>query len=252
MVSKVLKSIVSVGIFACINISALASVVIVHDPISFSKTVLVAKNSADSLINQAHQIKNQFDMIKNQALDLKRLPNFTLSEISNLLNKLDSITRESEAISYSMSNWDSQFRKLYPDYSKSKRGEKDFQLLYQQWQSGTLNTLRNSIGAANQLAVNSRIEQQKLSEIKRQAQNAQGNMQILQTSTELAAENIQQLQTLKRIMLAQMNSQNAYMAREVSQKTYEQQTLTEIIDAIPSDFPEYRENSHFGKIRNFE
>ena len=239
--------IILMGIFLCYW-AGITYAMLVHDPLNFAKHILVVKNTADALVNQAEQIKNQFDMIKNQVKDLQRLPNFTLREVSSLLNKMDHITQESESLSYSMTNWDAQFRKLYPDYGKSHYGIEDYQSMYRQWHTGTLNTLRNSIGAANTLAANANIEQQQLLDMRNHAKNAQGNMQILQTSTELAAENVQQLQSLKRIMLAQMNSQNAYMANEVSQKSYEQEKLTEIIDDIPSDYPAYRENPDFGKI----
>jgi type IV secretion system protein TrbJ len=252
MLKKItVKYMMIVSIFLVIWMST-SQAMLVHDPFTYLKTVLLVKNSANSLLKQADQIKNQFNMIKNQAKDLKRLPKFKLREISSLLNKLDAITQESESISYSMTHWDRQFRKLYPDYGKSEYGHDNYQTMYRQWQTGTLNTLRNSIGAANKIAANAVIEQEQLQDIKNHAKNAQGNMQILQTSTELAVENIQQLQTLKRIILAQMNSQNAYMANQVSQQSYEQEKLAEIINEIPSEFPEYYENPAFGKIEMME
>jgi len=92
-------------------------------------------------------------------------------------------------------------------------------------------------------------EQATLHQLELQGKTAQGRMQILQVSSEISAHSVNQLQELKRIVVAQTNAQNAYMAYKVSKESYNEKSLEEIDHAMPTQFPTYKNNPQFGDIR---
>ena len=67
-------------------------------------------------------------------------------------------------------------------------------------------------------------------------------MQALQVSTAIANEGVNQLQELKRIVVAQSNAQNSYMAYKASQDSYSEHSLEEVKDNMQTDFPPYKDN----------
>ena len=91
-------------------------------------------------------------------------------------------------------------------------------------------------------------EQYTLAQLRHQGQTAQGRLQVLQVSTELSAENIHQLQSLKRLMMAQQNAQNAYMAYQVSKDSYQEQGLKALTEQANTTYVDYHNNPNFGEI----
>lgn len=126
----------------------------------------------------------------------------------------------------------------------------NYQSAYQNWNATTLDTLRQSLRAVGVNAHDMQNEQQTMQQLKRHGQTARGRMQVMQASTEIAAENVNQLQELKRITMAQANSQSAYMAYQVSKDSYNDKALQEVNDQVTTNFPAYRENTQFGPMVN--
>jgi len=221
----------------------------VIDVVNWSENVVIAKKAADSLIQQAKQLKNQIEMIKNQKEQLKALAHYDWRDASSLLKELDNIQRQSNALSYGIDDWQRQFNHLYRDFNQTNQKLVDSFSAVQQQQKATLATLENALAVSHAAADNAQDEQQFLKDINKQANHAINPLQASQAQAALQSENIQQLQTIKRLLLAQMNMQEAIMASSVSQQSTQDEALHKMINSMPTEFPQYRENPNFGKIR---
>jgi type IV secretion system protein TrbJ len=247
--TKLLSLALSVIILSLlINISALA----LFNPytyLNYLQDLETAANSARPITNEVRQINNQLQSIEYQAKNSDHISIYQWQNITQLIQQLDQATQQGQALSYSAANVDSNFRKMYPNYSVHPVGKKDYTQTYQQWNATTLDTLRSTLDAAGMSAGNFQNEEQLLQQLKNQGQTAQGRMQVLQVSTEISADDVNQLEELKRIMLQQTNSQNAYMAYQVSKDSYDEQSLQEIDSNMPTAFPKYHDNPDFGEIK---
>lgn len=234
-------------VFASSFISSKSFAMIVFDPSNYAKNLITAENSARAIENQITQIHNQLEFLNYEAKNSNGLSSYQWQNITQLMQKLDQTTQQEQALSYSMADLDSQFKTRYPNYTKSY-GNNDYSNAYHQWNATTLDTLRQSLNSIGMSANDFQNEQALLQQLKTQGQTATGRMQALQVSTEIAAENVNQVQELKRIMMSQANAQDAYMAYEVSKDSYNEQSLEDINSHVDSAFPNYQNNTSLGTI----
>lgn len=199
-------------------------------------------------INSATQVRQQLLSLKNEAKNLGTVSDYRWQNVTQLLRQMDQASHQGKAISYQMSDVDTQFRQQYPDYTNSAYGQMNYSNAYKNWNDTTLDTLRSTLSASSVDAQNAQTEEQVLEQLKAQGRSATGRMQVLQVSTELAGENVDQLMQLKRLMMAQMNAQNAYMAYQVSKDSYNEQALKALVSHVDTQFPRYQENTHFGTL----
>lgn len=215
------------------------------DPVNLVQNTITALNSISTLTNQVRGIRRQ---IENYRQNLLHLGSYHYQDIGNAISQLDDITRQGQSISYAMQNVDAQFKHYYPDYSQQQNAT-NYSQAYQSWNMTTMTTFTNSLRAIGSNTESVQKEAQLMQQLKAQSQSAQGRTQVLQTANEMSAENIRQLESLKHLIAAQSNAQTAYMAQQVSQSSFRQKSLDEVVKHTPSQFPRYRNNNVFGKVQ---
>lgn len=241
-----MQKLFTILIFAVISSAAFAF----GDPftyLNYLEDMKTAINSATSLANQAQQINNQIQNIRYQAQNSGHLSNYQFNRITQLMQQMDQVTNQGQSISYNASNIDRQFRAQYPDYV-SHQNPRNYQKSYSNWNATTLNTINNTMQSDGMAAGNFQHESALMNQLRTQGQTATGRMQVMQVSTEIASENVNQLQELKRITLSQDNAQNAYMAYKVSKNSYKEKSLADLESHTHSTFPPYQNNSQFGTL----
>lgn len=221
------------------------------DPFSYLnyiQNLKTACNSVTSLYNEAKQIQNQVQQIKYEAKNAGKLSDFQYNKLGNLMQQMDQVTQQGRSISYSASNIDQQFKQTFPDYA-NQQGIQNYQQTYKNWNETTLDSIRNTMQAGHMSAAHFQDESQLINQLRNQGKSATGRMQALQVSTEIASENVNQLQELKRITLSQENAQNAYMAYRVSKDSYHEKSLSQLAANTPTTFPNYQNNDNFGLMK---
>ncbi len=217
--------------------------------LNYLQDLKTAINTAKTVSNQATEINNQLSMIQWQKTNSTALTDYQWQDIQGLIQKMDDQSQQGQALSYTAQNIDTKFRQKYPNYCNFTDGQTNYQQAYQQWNASTLDTLRASMDATQSSASHFQSEHEALMQLKNQGATSKGRLQALQVATEISAENVNQLQELKRIMMAQSSAQSAYMAYQVSQTSYQEKNLQTINDNISTNFPAYKNNPKFGKIQ---
>lgn len=204
---------------------------------------------AQTALNTARQVESELKMLQYQVQNSGRVSDYQWRNTMQLMQQLDQVSQQGQALSYSASQLDNQFRQKYPNYNQAPYGKTNYQEAYTHWNASTLDTIQNSMQSTGMMANNLQNEQQYLAQLQRQGQTAQGRMQALQVSTELSAEQVNQMQALKRIMMTQANSQNAYLAYRVSKDSYSEASLEKINQKLKTGFPKYHNNPQLGEIK---
>ncbi|EDP46601.1 P-type conjugative transfer protein TrbJ [Rickettsiella grylli] len=220
------------------------------DPIEFENYLAnntTAIHSATSLLNQATQIRNQIQMIENDIKNTGKLSQYQWQNITQLVQHLDAITQQGQALSYAASNLDNQFQQKYPDYTNSYSNPASYSQTAKNWNATTL-TLHATLNAMNRSANNFQTEQESMRQLERQGKNLQGRLQALQLLSEISVQQVNQIQALKRLISVQTNAQTAFMAYQASKDSYQEKGLEEMTSAFPTQFPAYKNNPNFGEI----
>ncbi len=132
-------------------------------------------------------------------------------------------------MSYSYSELTQQFQQLYPGYTIPSSGAPTLQ----QSVDVNLNTLNGALQDAQAQAQEWQTEQTTLGTLELKNQTAIGNLQVAQTGNEIALREVQQLQNLRQLMMAALNSQNVNAADSVNNQTMSQMTALAIATAPP-------------------
>lgn len=218
------------------------------DWMNYLEDAETAANSASSLVNQASQIQNQIQSIQIQSQNTGTLKQYQFNDIMNLMNRMDNLSQQGKSLSYAASDTDQKFRQYYPDYGNQNSAQ-NYTQAYKSWNSTTLQTMQNTMSANHANAADIQSESQLIANLREQGSSATGRMQAAQISTEIASENVNQLQELKRITLSQANSENAYMAYRVSKDSYKNKSLSQLAGNTKTQFPPYQNDARFGLLK---
>jgi P-type conjugative transfer protein TrbJ len=140
--------------------------------------------------------------------------NSVWSDANSLLTRLRSSVQQGQAISYASTNVANDFTARYPGY----RAPTNYTQQYQQWSDGTLDSIKGSMLAANLQADDLATEDGFHQQLQTLSASASGRMQAIQAGNMIAMENVKQQQKLRSLVMAQMQSQNNYMAAQTQQQ----------------------------------
>src|ERR1700691_3027623 len=132
-----------------------------------------------------------------------------------LLTNLGNIVAEQQGLSYTLSNLNSEFQRMFPGYVASQSGNVAPQAA--QGFTSTLNTLNGTLHAAAAQAQDFQAEQAALTTLEAKNQGAIGQLQTIQVGNEIALQQVQQLQMLRQLMVAMINAQYVVAAKQGSQ-----------------------------------
>jgi len=214
----------------------------VIDAVNAKLNLVTSLKTATMVIQQVQQIKNQLQAIQYQATNLKTLSGQNWDNARQSLNQLASAMQQGNALAYSASNVDQQFKKQFPGYTGEQGGTTDYSGQYQKWVQTNQDTMNGVIDQ-----INASYEQQSQEEaldqlLAQKAKTPQGRMQALQVGNEIAAEQIAQMQKLKATMMAQANAQAEYYAYQAQKDAAKQQSVDAVVKTSGSAYPSIKVN----------
>ncbi len=176
------------------------------------------------LIRLAEQVQNQLRMLRDIAIQARRLSKSDWGNAFEDLQRLAGIVRQGRALAYSLGNIDKIMRetyKGYQDYTGIILNQDTFRERHQTWNETTMDTLRGTLKAVNLQSAQFQSEETTLQTLQRLSQTAVGRMQAIQAGTQIAAQQVRQLQKLRQLQMAQMGMQAVFIAGQEDQKAAE-------------------------------
>ena len=160
----------------------------------------------------ATQIKVLADAVKNTAYN----PHQVFWNIQADLNALAGVVQGGRAIAYSLGNLDALWHQTYPGYASYART--GYYSRYQNWAQTTLDTVIGAMRAAGLQGQQLNSEVTLINNLEAQSQGADGRLLALNVVTQMADQQAQQMQKLREIMLADMQSKAAYYGTMIQQQ----------------------------------
>jgi type IV secretion system protein TrbJ len=153
-------------------------------------------------------LKQTADMIQNSQI----LSAQVFGPIMSDINQLASIVQGGRALAYSMANLNAQFQSRFPGYEYTAR---DYFINYRDWSQTSLDTSLATLRAAGLQGQQLQSEQSVLAAVRSMAESAEGRMEALQVANQIAEQQVQQLMKLRQLMLADLQSKQAYQASQI-------------------------------------
>ena len=168
-----------------------------------------------SYIRQGTQLSNELSMYAEQIRNGVALPSHFYGNINTDLTALSTIVQGGQALAYSLSNLDSQFRNTFTGYGTSPNR---YYANYKGWATTALDTLRGTLRAAGLQGSQLSSEEAVLTALRTQAQSPNGAVRAIQIMGDIAEQQTEQMMKLRQIMLADLSSKQAYQAAQIQKE----------------------------------
>lgn len=132
-----------------------------------------------------------------------------------LLNELEEVIKQGEALAYSTDNIPGVFNDKFPGYEIQEGLWAERSKV---WTDTQLHTLRNILEAVGIQNRDFYFEQPFVEGMLTESNSAIGHMQVMQHGNALVAANVKQLVKLRQLMMAQINAETVYRAAETSRR----------------------------------
>jgi P-type conjugative transfer protein TrbJ len=221
--------------FVSITASAFA---VVYDPTVASHVVA----QTAKIVDEINILNAQLNSI-NQELQQLKSGQYQWSNAQDVINNLGNTMQRTNGLAYNASNLDQQFKQYFPGYQSNT----NYTQFYQDLVNKTQNTLNGALQSAGSNANDFGNEQSRLNFLQKQVQNSQGQTQAIQAVSQIASEQVSQLQLLRQAVVTQTNAQTAYYAEQVQQQATARAEENQIINAGSTTAPDI---GHSGQIIN--
>ncbi len=166
-------------------------------------------------IRQGEQLANELKMYQDMLRHSRVLSYQSFSPLMSDIAHLHTIVQSGQALAYSMANIDGQFRSTFPGYSTWTPNQ--WYVNYKMWSDRSLDTTRGTLKAAGLQAEQMTNEGAVIDQLRVMAQSADGRLLALQVSNQIAHEQVDQLMKLRQLVLADLQSKQAYQAMMIQQ-----------------------------------
>lgn len=198
------------------------------------------------LANQLRQLKQETEYLK---LTLKQLSHgqFHWANTHTALQRLEQLTDQTSTVVYDATILDKQFRQAYPGY----QAQENFSKTYKNTINVTLKKLNGVSQALGASAGNFNNENTRLRFLQQQLEQAQGQTQAIQASSQITAENVAQLQLLRQSVLAESQAQISFYATQLQKEASTQAELEKVLKAGATQIQPYGSSGNALRVPNF-
>lgn len=165
----------------------------------------------DQLARQVELVRESIRQTENLALNTKGLDSFSFGNAMGDLRKVTSVLDQAKSLSFTSSSLDGQFAKKYKDYNTYAGQKLDTDALaqqYQQWSEDTNSSVLSTLKAANLQSTQMEGDEETLfKQLEDMASTAEGRMQALQVTNQIAIAAARQTQKLRQLIFVQLQLQ---------------------------------------------
>lgn len=144
------------------------------------------------------------------------------------LINLASVVQQGQGLSYALSGADQVFAQRFPGYGNGGNG--NYSQQYQTWSRTTLDSIQGALATAGLQANQFGTETAAIASIRSMSSGSQGALSAIQAGNMVAGMQVEQLQKLRQLGMAQAAEQNTFMANIVQKQDSEQTGLDKMLN----------------------
>jgi P-type conjugative transfer protein TrbJ len=181
-------------------------------------------------IRQGLQLENELKQYEEELKQGLVLPQQVFGPIQQDLSQLAQVVQGGQALAYSMGNLDAQFRNTFKGYSFRTQGYFND---YKKWSQTSLDTTMNSLRAAGLQGQQLKNAQAVLAQLRAMSTGAAGQMQAVEVGNQIAEQQVEELMSLRQLMLTDLESKQAYQAERIQKEQADSAALEQVFGTQP-------------------
>jgi type IV secretion system protein TrbJ len=170
-------------------------------------------------IRQGEELRQKILMVADMARNTADLPFQVFGPVMADIGRLAGVVQNGRALAYSMANLDAEFRNRFRGYQYNAR---TWFRDYRDWSQTSLDTTLGTLRAAGLQGEQLASEQAVLDQLRGMARSTNGRMKAVQVSNQIMEQQVQQLMKLRQLILADLQSKQAYQAAQIQKQASEE------------------------------
>ena len=169
---------------------------------------------------------NQFQSYKLMLQNISQLSPRQWNEFQQSVLGLKQALEFGDGVSYTMSNYNQQFSKLFKGYnhylSEAQNGTIDFTSTYKQFNTSTRDTLNGALKSLNLQASDMQSDEATMKYLQQKSLSASGQKSAIQAASQIALHQTHQLKELRNTIMTQINLQSEFMLTQNEKKAFQE------------------------------
>ena len=188
---------------------------------------------------QLEQLAHEAEMLEYEYKNLKSLTENPMAEI-NSLEQLNAIIQQGQVISYAAGNVEARYSELNPgfrEYTATIMTPPRWEQKYEEWggrNKDNIAAVLKSAGLEEETIFN---EKERLETLKEMSRSAEGRKEVIQAGNLIAAEEVESLQRLRKLVADSSQLQANYMAKQQDSEDVHTAQWRRIMADGPTDTP---------------
>lgn len=173
-----------------------------------------AQQTATQLQQYATMLRNLQKMTPSSLLDAAASQLWMDQNMVQAFRDIRTVYNQGQQAAYTLSSINQQFKNSHPGFGNAI----NFANAYKNWSDSTLSAAKNAIKLVTTHADGFASEEGMINELAYKAQTADGQMQAVQAGSAISLQLVGQMQKLRQLQMAQLQSQNEFAAAAQSEK----------------------------------
>jgi P-type conjugative transfer protein TrbJ len=227
MKRNLFRAVALMAALLCVPAPPAHAQVAVYDAANYVKNTLTELHTLQIVTDQATQIANQLQQIDYQVQSLRNFPNGIWGQIQGDLQALTQIAKVGQSISYGDANLSTEFTRMYPGYEVPT----NYTQAYTQWGTNSLGGMQGALQSAGLQSTQFQSEDALFSQLQGLSNGSLGQMQALQVGNMISIQEVQQLEKLRQLQMAQVQGEFDYLATQQQNDLVKLATLRAWLDS---------------------
>lgn len=195
----------------------------VFDPTNYVQNFLQQLRAVQSNVNEVKQIQAQLQQYENMLRNTKSLDARHLDTAIDALGRLDRVIGDGKALAVTASDYEKAFKARFPGYQATT----NYSANYREWSDTSRDSVLGALRVANLQVRGATTEEQALASLRSTVASADGQKAAVDAGNQIALAQINQLQQLRELMVAQMQATGTYMAAQQQAETSKESSVRE-------------------------
>lgn len=178
------------------------------DLANFVENMMTQLRAVQSNLNETQQLANQIQQYRTMLQNTESLAAGDWSEASQAMGRLAGILDEGRGLAVTGANYEQRFREQFPGYNM----QGGYEANYRRWNETSMESVLDAMRVANVQVNGVTSEREAIARLRAAASSSGGQKAALDASNQIALSQVDQLQQLRELMVAQMQAQNIYIA----------------------------------------
>lgn len=188
---------------------------VVYDPANFKQNFLTAVRSYTALLRQAQQLRNEAQMLINDAKHLSRLDFNAQSRLITILDEITRLNQQAENVAYEVSRTKQIVRETYPETYENFTEDEMVIRAEEQWQMSR-RAYNDTMVMQSKMVESITSDKVLLGQLMTKSQSSVGELQATQSTNQLLALLIKQLMQMQQMQVTQGRADAVEQARRLA------------------------------------